>query len=269
MNPYRKRHYLTLAALTGVLILAGALRWLGPVETGFRAVLHPLVGTLGALGLRWQGDGDTASSTDPAGERFREEIAALQAEIAALQAVAEENRLLREELGFVKSRDWQYRLANVLARNDPMDVSPGREVLIIDQGEADGVRPGLAVVNGQGLIVGKVLESKSNLSKVVLAPDRRCRLAAAIGDGQETAGIVEGDLGIVMKMRFIPQTAKIETGQEVVTSGLEDGVPPGLIIGRISRIDRDPSDVWQEATIEPALDYSRLKIVTVILPGEL
>lgn len=93
-----------------------------------------------------------------------------------------------------------------------------------------------------------------------------CKLAATILGDTKTNGITAGDLGLTIKMDFIPQTVIIKPGDLVVTSGLEDAIPRGLVIGKVSTVTKESNDLWQSAVIEPLINPDDLIIISVLLP---
>jgi rod shape-determining protein MreC len=74
-------------------------------------------------------------------------------------------------------------------------------------------------------------------------------------------GSVTGDLAL----ELIPQDVTIETGDLVLTSGLGGGYPPDLIVGQVVNIRTRESDLFQQATVQPVVDFNRLQIVLIIV----
>jgi rod shape-determining protein MreC len=66
----------------------------------------------------------------------------------------------------------------------------------------------------------------------------------------------------------LPKDIDISVDDLVATSGLEPDIPAGLIIGQVSKVDKAQEKFWQEAMIEPAVEYHTIRLVTVILPQE-
>jgi len=52
----------------------------------------------------------------------------------------------------------------------------------------------------------------------------------------------------------------------VVTSGLEEKIPGGLVIGKVTKVNSDSNEVWQSADIEPLIDFDHLTMVSILLP---
>ena len=157
-------------------------------------------------------------------------------------------------------------MSNVISRGEAIETSSRGESIIIDKGSRDGVSPGLAIVNGQGIIIGKVAEVKENISQVNLTNNSKCKLAATILNQEKTSGIAEGELGLTIKMKFIPQESEVAVGDIIVTSGLEQAIPRGLVIGKVTQVEKENNDIWQLATIESLVNTQDLVIVSVLIP---
>ena len=73
-------------------------------------------------------------------------------------------------------------------------------------------------------------------------------------------GSVTGDVGLGP----ISQDATVKSGDIILTSGLGGGFPPDLIVGQVVNVRKLPAELFQQATVQPAVDFSRLQIVLVI-----
>jgi len=136
--------------------------------------------------------------------------------------------------------------------------------IFINKGSGDGIQKGMAAVSGEGVVVGKVVDVKANMSKICLVVDQDCKFAASIKNYDKTAGIVQGELGLTAKMDLIPQTEDVKVGDIVVTSGLEQFINEGLVIGKVSEVKKENNELWQNATIETLVNLDNLKIVSVL-----
>jgi rod shape-determining protein MreC len=63
---------------------------------------------------------------------------------------------------------------------------------------------------------------------------------------------------------MISQEVNIEPGDVVLTSGLGGGYPPDLILGQVLTVRKRDFELFQQATVQPAVDFARLEIVLVI-----
>lgn len=54
-------------------------------------------------------------------------------------------------------------------------------------------------------------------------------------------------------------------GDLVLTSGLGGGYPPDLIVGQVVNIRSRDFDLFQQATVQPVVDFNGLEFVLVIV----
>ena len=153
----------------------------------------------------------------------------LIAENARLRGVEDENKTLSGYLNFFRKNKYNYLMANVVSRSVVGGIQNSQS-LIIDRGLKDGLKNGLVVVDLNGIVVGKISKIKEEVAEVELTTNPNCRLAAAISGDNKTSGVAHGDLGLTIKLDFVPQGREMKDGGLVVTSGLEDGIPWGLVL---------------------------------------
>ena len=250
----------TLVVL-GLLIFLHFIGALQPIESQlqkwFGSVLSGLYHT-----------GDSPSQNCSADlEKTRQQLAdqtKLQADNLEL---SQENQKLREYMNFFSSRKNQnYLLAKVSLQENFLDAAKYGQDLIIDKGSKDGLTTDLVVLDSQGLVAGKVVEVKDNMSRVCLLTNNACKLAVTVLNNDRTIGVSTGDLGLTVKLNFVGQTEKVSVGDIIVTSGLEENIPSGLVLGKVSQISDQENDVWQNISVEPLINFNSLKMVSVILP---
>jgi len=273
-----KNNIFVLIVVIGLLIFLHFIKVLSPLENITARAISPIAGQLYSVSSSLR----VALSERTDKEELlvilkdlQAEINQIKAENARLKSIEEENKKLRQYLKFSTKNEFNFVLANVISRGIFADPVNGQQSLIIDKGAANGLAPGLAAVNSEGIIVGKIAEVKENTAKIYLATGSNCKLAAAIqgrqeepGNKNKTMGIVEGNLGLTINMNFVPQAEEIRVGDTAVTSGLEKSIPAGLVIGRIVEVDKTSNEVWQKATIEPLINLDELTIVSVLRPRE-
>jgi rod shape-determining protein MreC len=254
---------LIIAAALFFLHIAGILR---PVENFLSYLIKPLAGIFYGASADIKATYNANNSPEDLNaqvERLTKEVAVLTVASSKSLEIEEENRKLRATFNLVTNNNLQAVVANVIAKEAAAEDSLG---LVINRGAKDGLIPGLAVVSEEGLIVGKILEVKNATAKICLTTNPNCQLAAAIQNSDKTQGITDGDLGLTIKMSYIPQSEKIAPGDIVITSGLGEYITRGLVIGKISQVYNESNEVWQEATIEPLVDLDNLTVVSILTP---
>lgn len=230
------------------------LRVAAPIE----AVVSWAVGGLGDLvnGYVWLRDIDGENAELRAeNERLRLENAALrqrQIDVAELSELLEMKRSLPSRSVAARviggSLTTQFRLARVS----------------VDQG-GDAITAGMPVVTGDGL-VGRVDEVYSDYAEVLLITDPRSSVDVALprtGGRGVLTGLGRSDR-YVAKIEQLDRSRAVEVGDEVVTSGLGGKFPARLAVGVVTRVRSDPSSLFQEVEVEPAVDLSDFEAVVIL-----
>jgi rod shape-determining protein MreC len=76
-----------------------------------------------------------------------------------------------------------------------------------------------------------------------------------------TRGILKGagEKGYILQ--YVLKSADIEVGDHIVTAGIGGIFPPGIPLGRISRIEKKQRGMFQEIEVEPYIDFQKLEYV--------
>lgn len=197
-------------------------------------------------------------------EALKNQLISLARENATLSASRAENEILKKELRFVDEFKYHYLVARVIGRVTDYD----SDYLLLDKGARDGLVPGLAVTINQGMIIGRLFRVEANVSQVELLSNNNSKIAITIIDSASVPGLATGERNLNLNLTMISKDAVIKVDDLVVTSNLNLHIPPGLVLGRVSKITSWPTDLWQSAVAEPLIDYGRLNLVTVILPTD-
>jgi rod shape-determining protein MreC len=266
----KKNPFFIFAVVLGLLIFLNIFGLVKPLERPIAFILQPLSQGLYSLGINWGADWDDNRDREALVQEIddlKKEAAALAIDSAYCLEVAEENDRLRSQLNFSSSNNFKILLANIVAKESAWLVSnaSSRDV-IINKGRLDGLRPDLGVVSEEGIIIGKIVEVKDSSSLVCLTTSPGCQLAVSLQNENKTQGLTDGRLGLTIEMNYIPQLDKINIGDTVISSSLNDSIPRGLVVGRITSVRSESNEVWQSANIEPLLNFSNLSVVSVIIP---
>jgi rod shape-determining protein MreC len=187
------------------------------------------------------------------------EVARLQAQVVTLQNSVSEADALAALVNFSRSNpENSYTAASVIGR----DPSPFLRYIIIDKGSSNGLLRGMPVVTDQGL-VGRVDAVISSAARVQLITDTSSAVNIRLEKAKKEAiltGTVSGDL----TLDLVPQDVVLEAGDLVLTSGLGGGFPTDLIVGQVLNVRKRDADLFQDAIVQPVVDFSQLKIVLII-----
>ena len=142
------------------------------------------------------------------------------------------------------------------------DATNRYRAIILNKGESDGIKPDMGVVTPAG-VVGRVVKTTGASSVVLLVTDPNNAIAGLIQRTRDE-GIVEGTQQGLAQLKYIPLLSTLRDGDRVVTSGLVGDFPRGLVIGTITRIDKQEGALFQSAELMPEVDVSRVEEVLVI-----
>ena len=191
---------------------------------------------------------------------LQKSVADLQRENQLLQETALENSRLRELLGFKKKLPYHFIPAEIIGR----DPSSWFRTLMIDKGTDSGIRRGAAVMTARG-IVGKILEAQKTTAKVLLIIDRNSALDILV-QRSRAKGIIEGRTEERCELRFVSKNEDLQNGDIIVTSGLDEIIPKGIVVGAVVNVVRNSPGFFQLVEIKPAVDFSKLEEVFVVIP---
>jgi rod shape-determining protein MreC len=260
-----------LLVLLPALVLKASLARGTPsgLDTAFLRITAPL-----EAGVSWVVEGIggmwnryvSLVGVESENRELRDENDKLRKQLAATTRKAFDVEAL-EELAVVKRRT---PADSVGARVIGAPLSPQFRVLRIriDRGDRD-IAQGMPVISGTGP-VGRVDKVYGDYADVTLMSDPSSSIEVLIprtgGRGMLT-GLGRPDsyactIGWLEKQ--INLTAKVEIGDEIVTSGLGGSFPPGLVVGKISKVSRDDG-MFQRVEVEPSVDASRVRAVEVLL----
>lgn len=136
----------------------------------------------------------------------------------------------------------------------------------IDKGSDDGIKPGMNVMVGNGL-VGIITKTGKNYADVRSIIDDSSNVRGMFLDNSETC-TVKGNLKLLdeghIEVTDIKKGSSIQDGYEVVTSYTSQKYHPGILIGYVSGIKVDPSNMTESGYLTPAVDFSKLDMVLII-----
>lgn len=185
-------------------------------------------------------------------------------QIVELQAAAKENAQLRQALDFQKSSGHKLVAADVIGAG-PDALTRTME---IDRGTAEGVKPGMVVVTGAGLL-GRVREAGPHAANVqtLADPQSRVNVYLSKSDLQGTVSGGAATLGLDIQHAI---GVSASTGDWVLTSGIGGTYPRGLVVGEIATItrrDTGMSDLAEVAWVNEPTSLSFVLVITDFTPS--
>jgi len=187
------------------------------------------------------------------------EIAQLQSQVIDLQQKVTETNILFALVDFARANpEYSYKAAAVIG----LDPSPFLRYVIVNIGSNQGILPGMPVVTDKGL-VGRVDAVIAEAARIQLISDAASAVNVRLQSSDTDAmlvGSVIGDLSLDM----ISQDATVTVGDVVLTSGLGGSYPPNLLVGQVASIRKLDYELFQQAAVQPNVDFNRLSFLLVI-----
>ena len=191
-------------------------------------------------------------------EDLRRENGALKLEITQLQSKAGEADRLAALLKF---RQTNVDVPMISARVIGGSADSASQTIYLDRGERDGIRKNMGVITPDG-VVGKVIESYKDTAQVLLLTDKDSGVGAMLVESR-LQGPVGGTGEPLMVMKYIPNDDNVNSGERVVTSGMDRIFPRDLPVGTIAEIKS--GSPFKQLRVKPAASLERLEEVFVLL----
>ena len=262
---YRRAVILTTALVLSFLLMTLQVRHETAVVTFTRQallfVVSPFIkvtsATIQGVTATWRDYVDLRALREE-NKRLQLETTTLKRRLEQLQDQALETQRLERLLAMRQASRAEFLTARVVGK----DATNWFKTILLDRGSADGIRRNQPVLAPDGL-VGRVVEITPSSARVQLLTDPVSAVGGLIQRTRVT-GIVSGNLGAGARVRYLPLMADVAVGDEVVTSGMGGVFPKGILIGRITSVERKSGALFQEATLQSAVDLSRLEEVLIL-----
>jgi rod shape-determining protein MreC len=189
--------------------------------------------------------------------RLRAEVGTLQLESRSTEEARQEAQRLRDLLELRDEGGRGAVAARVIARGG----AGAARVVLLGGGTAQGIARNQSVITPGG-VVGRVIEAAPGVAKVQTLVDSNSGVAALI-QRTRVQGILVGEGENSCRLEFVSGLARVEVGDVVVTSGLDDIHPKGIILGVVSEVG-EVKGLTRYVKVRPEVDFQRLEEVLVL-----
>lgn len=256
---------IALVALLTVLLLAYSARH--PYESGFlrKFVLETSAPMdyffrtpINAMSQAWRRYIFLVGLVDE-NRQLKKENDQLTAQVIQYREAFQENLRLQKLLGLLDRTGYRTVPARVIGR----DQKSVLKTILINRGTAQGLKKDAPVITDRG-IVGKVIETSWHVSRILLLTDANSNIDAFMQSGR-VQGILQGAGASACTLKYVAKTEEVKAGEVVLSSGLDVIFPKGLLLGVVTRADKTDSGLFQKIEVAPAVDFSRLEEVLVLV----
>jgi rod shape-determining protein MreC len=189
---------------------------------------------------------------------LKNKIAGLQAELILYKEGYQEAQRLQKLLSL--QDDYQYNF--IAARVIGKEQAALSKTLWINKGSAHGLKPGMPVLVPPGLI-GKLTDVSWHNSKVLLLIDENSNVDVLI-QRTRVQGIVRGAGSRGCIVKYMSKIQDVKEGDIVVSSGMSNVFPKGLLIGKVSHVDYLETGLFLKIRVAPFVDFATLEEVMVL-----
>jgi len=196
-------------------------------------------------------------------EELKKENQKLLSEISLLQDDERKNQMTADILGL---KDMKLLLAGIIGLDSQQDI------ISIDKGSTSGVLEGMAVINQQEVLFGKVIKVFNSFSKVMLISSKSSVIDVRVQqddpEGTPTKpvinGVVKGSGFLGVYLDLVPTDQEIKEQDILITSALEGIFPKDLLVGKVTKNYKNDQKPFQQAQVKPFFNIKNTDNLLVI-----
>jgi rod shape-determining protein MreC len=213
--------------------------WLDTARYGLQAAVYPLQLAVNSPSAAWRWMQESFTTR----EALQSEVDSLRNQLRDQQLISMRQAALQQEnatlrgLNTVMPEVIEKRLVGEVIN---VEVSTLRQRLLTNRGGNSGVHRAQPVITGDG-VIGQVYRTGPFSSEIILITDSEHALPVQVlRSGVRTIALGTGR-ATALELPYVPQNYDVKVGDVLVTSGLDQVFPFGLPVGRITKVDRDPT----------------------------
>ena len=248
----------------GVMVVDHRFNHLEIVRSNISLVISPLryLVSLPATGGSWLEDWFTShTELIEENEALKDQRRILSARLQKMEILAEENARLRSLLGSSRKIADDVIVAELLS----VDQNPYRQLIEINKGSSDGIEKGNAVIDDFG-VMGQVIHVNPQSATTILISDPEHAIPVQFIRSGTRSVAFGGGSAHQLELRYLPATADIVVGDELVTSGLGGRFPPNYPVATVTSISEDRIRGFVSVIAEPKARLDSSREVLVIKP---
>lgn len=254
-------------ALSAVLmVMDHKYRSLESVRAGLSVVIYPiqlLVEVPGTVSEWFSESLASRRHLQEENESLHTQLFMQKVQLQKLAALEAENIRLRELLDSSFEVGEKVLIAELLSVN----LDPYKHQVVINKGQLDDIYPGQPLLDAEG-VIGQIVHAGPYTSTAVLITDTSHAIPVQVNrNGLRSIALGSGTINR-LDLPYIPNSADIEPGDLLVTSGLGGHFPPGYPVAVVSAVQHDPGRTFSRVVATPLAHLNRSREVLLVWPGE-
>lgn len=192
-------------------------------------------------------------------EQLQHQLLELSFSQQQLAALRQENERLRQLLDSSQRVEQSVQVASLLRA----DLDPFRHRVTLNRGSNSGVTAGMALLDADG-VVGQVTLATFGTAEAILITDPGHAIPVEVNrNGVRTVALGTGALDR-LELPFLSNSADIEEGDLLITSGLGGRFPRGYPVATVTSINRDPGQAFASIVAAPLAKLDRIHEVLLV-----
>jgi len=256
-----------LVALSAVLmVMDHKYRSLESVRAGLSVVIYPiqLLVEVPETVSEWFSESlATRRHLQEENDSLHTQIFMQKAQMQKLAALEAENIRLRELL------DSSFEVGEkvIIAELMSVNLDPYKHQIVINKGQLDNIYPGQPLLDAEG-VMGQIVHVGPYSSTAVLITDTAHALPVQVNrNGLRSIALGSGTINR-LDLPYVPNSADIQPGDLLITSGLGGRFPPGYPVAVVSAVQHDPGRTFSQVVATPLAHLDRSREVLLVWPGE-
>jgi rod shape-determining protein MreC len=260
-SPLARLTFFTIFAI-GLMIADHRFHALDAVRLSLKVLAHPVEQLAAMPAAVFARVSDYFTSQ----ERLLRENQELKVKVLEQSAAAQEARLLRaEEEHLISMSPGHNRYADggIIAEVLYTARNPFVRKIVVDKGLTQGVTSGMAVIDGEG-VVGQVTAVGTFTCEVTLVTEKDQSVPVMlVRNGLRAIAVGSGKDGSI-DVPFMPVSADIQNGDTFVTSGIDGTYPPGLVVAKVTSVEKNAAYMFAKIVAKPAAGVENHRYVMVL-----
>jgi rod shape-determining protein MreC len=192
------------------------------------------------------------------------DLAKENARLNALVTKLNQTKSADAPAGYVPDSAFAARFTYTVAKVVDNETNKTNNVLTIDKGTADGIKPGMGVISATG-VVGKVRFCSENFSLITSILHSQFMVSSKLVRSKEI-GYAKwpGKDPNFIDMVDVSKYTKVFKGDSAVTSDQNSVFPPGIMVGKVESITVHPNQTFYNIILRLSTDFRNLSYVYVV-----
>ncbi|NIJ56081.1 rod shape-determining protein MreC [Dyadobacter arcticus] len=192
------------------------------------------------------------------------DLASENARLHAMVTALNQKKPIDSPAGYVPDSVFASRFIYTVAKVVDNETNKPNNVLTIDKGTADGIKPGMGVISATG-VVGKVRFCSANYAVITSILHSQFMVSTKLVRSKEI-GYAKwpGKDPRIIDLIDVSKYTKIFKGDSAVTSDQNSVFPPGIMVGKVESVTVHPNQTFYNITLHLATDFRNLSYVYVV-----